>query len=161
MTLPLGRKASAAFDVARAILAVMKARRILARRPVGALVTRDETLTPPIDSLVEPERPELPPSELSPSELPPSEWPRGERWGAAVDRALRWLPGDSACLVRATALRDLLITDGARCAVVRIGVRRGGAGFEAHAWVELDGTPIAEDMALRGAFSSLEGVTLR
>ncbi len=151
MSLRLVRKARAAFDVGRAVLAVTNARRIVARRPVGALVARDPTLRPN-----SPDRPE---SELR--ALTPTEWRRGERWGAAVDRALRWLPGDSACLVRATALRDLLITDGALGAVVRIGVRRGLAGFEAHAWVELDGTPIAEDMALEGAFSSLEGVTLR
>jgi hypothetical protein len=147
VSLLLVRKARAAFDVGRAVLAVTKARRIVARSPVGTLVGRDET----VGLATESER----------RELPPTEWRRGERWGAAVDRALRWLPGDSACLVRATALRDLLTTDGARGAVVRIGVRRGGAGFEAHAWVELDGTPIAEDLALRGAFSSLEGVTLR
>jgi hypothetical protein len=71
------------------------------------------------------------------------------------------IPGDSACLVRASALRELLAADGVPAAVVRIGVRRGAAGFEAHAWVELDGMPIAEPDGLAGAFASLEGVTLR
>ncbi len=144
------RKARAAFDVGRAVWAVSRARRTVAVRPIGSLISRDESLREP--PAIGPE------GDLTP--LPPAEWRRGERWGAALDRALRWLPGDSACLVRATALRDLLTADGAHSAVVRIGVRRGGSGFEAHAWVELDGTPIAEPVALRGAFSSLEGVTL-
>lgn len=85
----------------------------------------------------------------------------GERWGSAVDRALRWTRGDSACLIRASALHELLVARGLPRAEVRIGVRRGPAGFEAHAWVELDGMPIAEPVSLRGAFSSLDGVTLR
>ncbi len=145
------RKVRAALDVVRAIQLVSRARRTVAVRPIGALISRDEARREP---------PALGP-EGALTSLAPAEWRRGERWGAAVDRALRWLPGDSACLVRATALRDLLVADGAAGAAVRIGVRRGGAGFEAHAWVELDGTPIAEPEALRGAFSALEGVTLR
>jgi hypothetical protein len=78
-----------------------------------------------------------------------------------VDRALRWTPGDSACVVRASALRDLVVAHGLPRAMVRIGVRRGGQGFEAHAWVEQDGVPIAEPVTLQGAFASLDGVTLR
>lgn len=151
MSRVLVRKVRAALDVVRAIQLVSRARRTVAVRPIGALISRDEARREP---------PALGPEEALTS-LAPAEWRRGERWGAAVDRALRWLPGDSACLVRATALRDLLVADGAAGAAVRIGVRRGGAGFEAHAWVELDGTPIAEPEALRGAFSALEGVTLR
>jgi Transglutaminase-like superfamily len=89
------------------------------------------------------------------------EWDVAARWGAAVDRALRWLPGDSACLVRASALRQLVVNRGLPLATVRIGVRRQASGFEAHAWVEHDGTPIAEPDRLRGAFNSLSGVTLR
>ncbi len=83
------------------------------------------------------------------------------RWGAAVDRALRWTPGDSACLVRASALRDLVVVRGLPRATVRIGVRRGSDGFAAHAWVEQDGIPIAEPVRLQGGFASLDGVTLR
>ncbi len=125
---------------------------MVARRPIGSLIERDVVAPVPSDASPQRRGPLLAATEES---------RRGARWGAAVDRALRWLPGDSACLVRATALRDLLAADGADGAVVRIGVRRGAAGFEAHAWVELDGTPIAEPEALRGAFSSLDGVTLR
>ena len=141
----LVRKARAALDVAVAASAVARARRMVARRPVGSLVGR--SLGAQVPDVVE--------------LLSATDRRQGERWGAAVDRALRWIPGDAACLVRASALRDLLVLRGLPRADVRIGVRRGTAGFEAHAWVEQDGIPIAEPVALQGAFSSLDGVTLR
>ena len=141
----LVRKARAALDVVVAATAVLRARRAVARRPVGGLVGRSTS-------------PQLP---AVTDVLTLTDRQRGERWGVAVDRALRWLPGDAACLVRASALRDLVVAHGLPRAAVRIGVRRGTSGFEAHAWVEQDGIPIAEPVSLRGAFSSLDGVTLR
>lgn len=145
MIAQLARKARAAFDVVEATVAVARSRRIVARRPIGSLVGRAELPVP------------------SPDATGPSPTLRraADRWAAAVDRALRWVPGDTACLVRASALRELLARHGVPGAVVRIGVRRGERGFEAHAWVEEGGTPIAEPEGLRGAFSSLDGVTLR
>lgn len=141
----LARKTRAALDVLVASAAVRRARRAVASRPVGSLVGRTDATVP----------------EVGPSASTSAERALGERWGAAVDRALRWTPGDSACLIRAGALRELLVGRGLPRAQVRIGVRRGPAGFEAHAWVEQDGIPIAEPVSLRGAFSSLDGVTLR
>ena len=139
------RKVRAALDVAIAAVAVARARRTVANRPIGALVGKSE----------------LPLSHEGSLALTTRDRRRGERWGAAVDRALRWIPGDAACLVRASALRELVATHGLPRAAVRIGVRRSATGFEAHAWVEQDGVPIAEPVMLRGAFSSLDGVTLR
>ncbi len=145
MIAALVRKSRAALDVGVAALAVARARRRIARRPVGALVGSQGVTVP----------------EGTPRALAPAALQRGLRWGAAVDRALRWLPGDAACLVRASALHELIVARGLPGAVVRIGVRRDANGFAAHAWVELDGTPIAEFVSLPGAFSSLDGVTLR
>ncbi len=139
------RKGHACVDVVYAALAVRRARRAVARVPLGALV--------------HPGAPRLPIGAAMP--LTPTEDQVAARWGAAVDRALRWMAGDSACLVRASALRDLVIGRGLPRAAVRIGVRRGENGFEAHAWVEQDGAPIAEPDILQGAFASLDGVTLR
>jgi Transglutaminase-like superfamily len=141
------RKLRAASDVAVAAVAVLRARRSVARRPIGTLVERDVVSS----AIVTTERRPLSVSEES----------VGARWGAATDRALRWIPGDSACLVRASALRDLVVRRGLELATVRIGVRRGANGFEAHAWVEHVGMPIAEPVGLQGAFNSLDGVTLR
>jgi Transglutaminase-like superfamily len=141
----VARKARAALDVLVAARAISRARRVVAKRPVGALIGRSG-----------PTVPDVPREGLSARARA-----SGERWGAAVDRALRWTPGDAACLIRAGALRDLVVSRELPRAEVRIGVRRGVEGFEAHAWVEQDGIPIAEPMALRGAFSTLDGVTIR
>lgn len=130
----------AAADALRAALAVTRARRAVRERPVGQLVQLGQE---PV---------------VSAGSGGPAV---GKRWGLAVDRALRWLPGDSACLVRSHALRDLLLSNGVNDAVVRIGVRKGLNGFEAHAWVEQDGRPVAEPVTLQGGFASLDGVTLR
>ena len=141
----VARKSRAALDVALGALAVLRARRLVADRPIGALVRKSGQTVPE-----------------APKEIPPmADRDCGQRWGAAVDRAMKWIPGDSACLVRASALQQLVVTRGLPRAEVRIGVRRGPGGFEAHAWVEQDGMPIAEPVTLRGAFSSLDGVTLR
>ena len=147
----MARKLRAARDVGAALGAVARARRAVARRPVGALIAGR---TPEAGPAVAPSP--------GPRERLSIEDERcGDRWAAAVDRALRWLPGDSACLVRARALQELLAAAGRQRALVRIGVRRQPGSFEAHAWVELDGTPIAELKQLRGAFTPLDGVTLR
>ncbi|HYW50170.1 MAG TPA: lasso peptide biosynthesis B2 protein [Gemmatimonadaceae bacterium] len=140
----VARKLRAGADVLRAAVAVTRARRTVRTSPIGGLVDSAAVL-----------------SHGEGRRLSASLRVSGERWGAAVDRVLRWTPGDSACLVRASALRDLLAQSGRPDATVRIGVRRNTGGFEAHAWVELDGTPIAEPVSLRGAFASLDGVTLR
>lgn len=146
----LARKTRAASDVVVAVGAVTRSRRAVASRPVGELVDARATDAMPEVAWSTPR-----------GKLNTEQWMIGARWGAAVDRALRWVPGDAACLVRAGALRELLDRGGLDGAEVRIGVRRGPNGFEAHAWVEVNGTPIAEPAALRGAFSPLDGVTLR
>jgi Transglutaminase-like superfamily len=147
---PAGR-IGAAIDVMRAATAVMAARRVMASRPIGEFVARASATTR------DPRR-EARSHAVSPSV---SDQRQILRWSTAVDRALRWLPGDQACLVRASALRALLAANGVADAEVKIGVRRGDGAFAAHAWVELHGTPIAEPAALRGAFASFDGVTVR
>jgi hypothetical protein len=142
------RKIRASSDVLIATLAVVRARRAVEKTPIGSLV---QTGT---------EAPTEVPFE-NPTSFSDAERAVGWRWGAAVDRALRWTPGDSACLVRSTALRALVRSRGLPRAEVRIGVRRDGAGFRAHAWVEQDGTSIAESGAWLGNFLAFDGVTTR
>lgn len=141
----VARRMRAMLDVGTASVAVLRARRVVSKSPLGTLVGMHQAVSEPGEGSV----------------LEPGIARITDRWGRALDRALRILPGDSACLVRAAALRDILVARGVPGAEVRIGVRRGADGFEAHAWVELDGTPLAEPVALRGAFASLDGVTLR
>lgn len=62
------------------------------------------------------------------------------RLGRAIGRTLRYVPGDSRCLVRSLVLTSLLARRGVGVTFV-IGVAPG-PGFKAHAWVESDGLPL-------------------
>ncbi|MHB1224489.1 MAG: lasso peptide biosynthesis B2 protein [Gemmatimonadaceae bacterium] len=55
----------------------------------------------------------------------------------AVRRAAAYGPLRTTCLLRATALQRLLEREGIRHSRLRVGVRRAGNHFAAHAWVEL------------------------
>lgn len=62
------------------------------------------------------------------------------RLGRAIARTLRFVPGDSRCLVRSLVLTSLLARRGVDVTFV-IGVAPG-PDFRAHAWVESDGLPL-------------------
>jgi hypothetical protein len=80
----------------------------------------------------------------------PGEWPTVEathveleearRLGRAVVRTLRFLPGDTRCLLRSLVLLRLLARRGIEARLV-IGARTG-PDFLAHAWIEYDGLPV-------------------
>ncbi len=75
-------------------------------------------------------------------------------WLRAVRRiGARW-PG-SKCLDQSLAIASLLRERGIDARLL-IGAARGGAGIEAHAWVEIDGEPIGEPADLRERFRVLE-----
>lgn len=76
-------------------------------------------------------------------------WPAAARW---VPVAGRYCPGGGNCLVRSVALYGVL-RDAGVAAHVRIGVATTAPELEAHAWVEVDGTPVndAADVATRYA----------
>ena len=60
---------------------------------------------------------------------------RADALAHAVHRASAYGLFRPYCLVRAMALRDLLLEDGIRGASIRIGVRRSEGEFQAHAWI--------------------------
>lgn len=62
------------------------------------------------------------------------------RLGRAIGRTLRYVPGDSRCLVRSLVLTSLLARRGVDV-TFHIGVAPGPE-FKAHAWVESDGLPL-------------------
>jgi hypothetical protein len=64
------------------------------------------------------------------------------RLSRAVSRAMPRLPADSRCLAQSLVLCDLLARRGLSATLI-IGVNNDD-GFGAHAWVELDGTPLLE-----------------
>jgi hypothetical protein len=75
-------------------------------------------------------------------------------WLRAIRRiGARW-PG-SKCLDQSLVLASLLRERGIDARLL-IGAARGGAGIEAHAWVEIDGEPLGEPADLRERFRVLE-----
>lgn len=64
------------------------------------------------------------------------------RLGAAVNRTLALLPGDTRCLLRSLVLTRMLARRGIAATLV-IGVR-SGPDFLAHAWVEHAGAPVLD-----------------
>ncbi len=100
-------------DLLRAQVALLRAQRRLKREPIGALAIR-ENFTADI-SMGDPVR--------------------ADALAHAVHRAAQYGLFRPYCLVRAMALRDLLLADGIRGASIRIGVRRANGEFQAHAWI--------------------------
>lgn len=74
------------------------------------------------------------------------------RMAAAVARRAPWKGG---CLPAALTLERLLAAQGID-SELRLGVRRVGARFEAHAWLERDGECIFDTSGEPGSFAPLE-----
>lgn len=68
---------------------------------------------------------------------PPDQARRARALEVAVRRAAEHGPVRTTCLLRATALQQLLERDGIQGSRLRVGVRRSGEHFAAHAWLEL------------------------
>lgn len=81
-----------------------------------------------------------------------------ERAAWAVDRVVAFGPLRARCLARALVLRQLLDRRGITEAVVRIGVRRVEGRFDAHAWVELRGHVVGEQVEHVRQFTVLSGI---
>lgn len=77
---------------------------------------------------------------LSPGLLTPDEI---RRIAGTIDKAARHSPFPQTCLTRSLLLQWLLRGRGVR-SELRIGTRRAAGNFEAHAWIECDGTPMNE-----------------
>ncbi len=77
---------------------------------------------------------------LPPRAEDPQALDEARRLAWIVARVLRWLPGDTRCLVRSLVLVRLLARRGIPAQLV-IGAR-AAPDFLAHAWVECDGRPV-------------------
>ena len=101
-------------DLFRAQRALFGAERRLKREPIGTLAIREA---------------------VEPSQVT-GDATRAEALAHAVHRASAYGLFRPYCLVRAMALRDLLVEDGIQGASIRIGVRREQGEFQAHAWIK-------------------------
>ena len=90
---------------------------------------------------------------------PEPDMERLRRIDVAVDRAARLGLFRPTCLVRAMALERIIHRAGAGRAVVRVGVRHGGAELEAHAWIEVDGRVLGDSPRHVGDFVPLTDVS--
>lgn len=87
--------------------------------------------------------------------------PRGPGAGAAVAERLALLvaaaarhgPFKAKCLPVALAARGMLRRRGL-AAELRIGVRKVGSRLDAHAWLEHEGTPLAQGGDVRASFAA-------
>lgn len=80
---------------------------------------------------------------------------RLERMALAVDRVARFGFFRPTCLVRAVALERQIRRAHAGAAVVRIGVAPVGGELLAHAWIELEGRVIGDEMSNVRRFTPL------
>lgn len=80
---------------------------------------------------------------------------RAKELTVALERCMEYGPFRFHCLVQALALRRMLEQEGIEGAAVRVGVRRDGTEFAAHAWVELDGAPLLESPGFLEAYTPL------
>ncbi len=100
-------------DLVRAQAALLRARRRLDREPIGSLADRSASV----------------------EEALRGDPIRADALALAVARAARFGIFRPYCLVRAMALRELLEAEGIHGASIRVGVRKRGDEFQAHAWV--------------------------
>jgi hypothetical protein len=124
----------------RAQVALLRAERRVRGQPQGTLF-RDIARTAPAPG--------------SSSGTDPRHRVRVEEIGDAVDRMARWGVSRPLCLARSLAYRELLEREDIPGSWVRVGVRMGPRGFEAHAWVEWEGQVVGENPAYVAAFAPL------
>lgn len=123
-------------DLWQAQRALLAARRLLKQRPIGSLTIRDTGDDGPVagDAV------------------------RAREVARAVSRAATYGLFRPFCLVRALALRELLRREGIRGTDIRIGVRRRGADFTAHAWVRWGSEILGDEPAYVATFTEVDDI---
>jgi hypothetical protein len=121
-------------DLARAQWALARAQWRLRRAPIGQLAIRE---------VIRPDQVRGDPS-------------RALELALATERVAEHGFLRPFCLVRAIALRDLLLADGIEGASIRVGVRRRNGVFEAHAWVRWGDAVLGDRPELVAQFMEVE-----
>lgn len=142
-------------DLLRAQRAVLVAQLHLRTRPIGTLVVADRDASRDADARAfHVVRREVP----TPARRGARPTARAWQLALAVNRVARFGVTRPRCLARAIALHRLLDAEGEGGSLVRVGVRRGPAGFEAHAWVEVCGVVVGDRDAHVRSFAPVRGV---
>jgi hypothetical protein len=129
-------------DVAEAQLALLRAQALRWLRPLGEFV-------------------EIAPTEsASIARASAAQRHTSERLASAVNRATRYGLFRPLCLTRAVALSHLLEAHGIAGHSIRIGVRRDGGSFTAHAWVELGNRVLGDSIANTISYAPLAQVSV-
>jgi len=127
------------WELIQAQWALLMAQAIVRRRPIGSLAT-PTTIVRPAD---------------------PGRMPEARRLALAIVRAARFGVFRPQCLVRSVALSRMLSSHRIEGAIVRVGVRRAGGEFLAHAWVELAGETLGDVDEHVGSFVPLTNLDVR
>lgn len=138
-------------DRIAAQFALLRARRLLATAPIGALTKHRAAargVSPPSATQSQPPRPA----------------PEAQRRAEAIGRAVQWTASHGLfrpfCLVQALALQDLLNRAGMPDSEIRVGVRREGTSLKAHAWVRWNGQVVGDDPKHVSAFTEVDDISV-
>lgn len=129
-------------DVAEAQLALLRAQALRWLRPLGEFVEVTPTKS------------------VSMARATAAQRHTSERLASAISRATRYGLFRPLCLTRAVALSHLLEAHGIAGHSIRIGVRREGGSFTAHAWVELGNRVLGDTVANTISYAPLTQVSV-
>lgn len=122
-------------DLWQAQRALLAARRLVKQRPIGSLTIRASSDGPVAGDPT-----------------------RAREVARAVSRAATYGLFRPFCLVRALALRDLLQREGIHGTDIRIGVRRRGSEFTAHAWVRWGSEILGDEPGYVATFTEVDDI---
>jgi len=139
-------------DRVAAQFALLRARRLVARAPIGALTERRQA-----DRLAAAQAV----NGRDASALA-AHTTTQERRARELADAVRWTASHGLfrpfCLVQSLAIQDLLRSAGIGGSEIRVGVRREGRALKAHAWVRWHGTVLGDDPAYVSGFTEVDDI---
>ncbi len=143
----MGNRRRKLADRIAAQFALLRARRLLATAPVGALTER--------------RRADRAAAERVTQGSPQRDARATARARELVD-AVQWTAAHGLfrpfCLVQSLAIQDLLNRARIGGSEIRVGVRRDGNALKAHAWVRWGGEVLGDDPAYVGRFTEVDDI---
>lgn len=138
-------------DILRCQWALLRAQVLVWTRPDGHLLAIDHSST----GTTQGRSFDVARAGESTRSLPESRLAEVRRLSLALSRAARFGLIRPACLVRAVALQSVLEARGLAGSRIRIGVRREGTEFAAHAWVDYHGVVLDDSPGRVGTYREI------